>query len=162
VVQRANSAQAGPNWFTKSGLSYVYHSAVAWNTYVPFAVNVAVDGKSIYNGKILLGSILNGRFNGGGLNWNREAKIDDALFHLTLVPPKNIFALLPHMKRLKTGDWNEANGMVVAAGRSIEVSVNSGDLPKHPIFEIDGDQPEPLETCAVRFDMIAGGILIWR
>lgn len=163
VVQRVHGHEGwlGNSRLGKSAWTYLLHSAAALLEYKPMPLKVTVDGNVLYEGPVFSGFILNGQFNGGGMCWDREARIDDGLFHVVVMEPRNPVATLASGNRMFTGDWAGVKGVHRAQGKEVEVLLQPGAPKPQPIFEFDGEQPERPDARGARFKILENAIKIW-
>ena len=163
IVQRVteNSARHGKTGASRSAWTYLAHSVSTSSEYRPLDLTVRVDGREAYSGLLQTGSILNGKYNGGGVCWGRETRVDDGFFDLVLSEPaglgKMIFSAVP---RMISGNWVGAPGVILARGKKVEVRERPGSQRKHCLFEVDGDLPEPSGCVGADLQIIEGAIRI--
>jgi diacylglycerol kinase family enzyme len=146
----------------KKAWTYLYNSLSGMKDYVPLEVSVQVDGREVFQGPIFSGFILNGKYNAGGLCWSDEALVDDGLFHFVALKPVNLFSSLWNAPKYLSGHWQDSGAAVVTSGKLIEVHAQKNEHRSHPLFEIDGDQPEPSGTLSGRFEVLPGALRVWR
>jgi hypothetical protein len=64
---------------------------------------------------------------------------------------------------MKTGDWRGARGAHVGSGRVVEIRQLSPLADRsHPLFEVDGDLPEPAACMGARLECLNGAVWIRR
>lgn len=88
-----------------------YNAAIIKNLLKPWndKVQVCVDGKELYNGKVLLMSFANGEFYGGGYHCAPFAKIDDGLIDVCLVKKVSRLTFARLIPYYKNGTLHELN-----------------------------------------------------
>jgi diacylglycerol kinase family enzyme len=164
VVQRVltHAGFFGKSRAGKTALTYLLQSAASMVEYKPMEVVVKLDGEPFYAGPIQSGFVMNGCYNGGGIRWSNESQIDDGLFHLLVMEPQGLMASLTGGGRMLSGDWKGAGGVHQGSGHRIEVSLKPGASKLHPLFEVDGDQNEEVDTRGAVLEMLPGAIQLWR
>jgi len=126
-----------------SGLTYLAHALGSAGHYRREPLRVEVDGRLIFEGKVLLGSVLNGRFNGGGVCWSKESMLDDGELELVLIEGRKLTEVLRALPALRNGEWSERAGVYRAKGRHIRIERQGDHLRSCPFWETDGEQREP-------------------
>jgi diacylglycerol kinase (ATP) len=160
VVSRVHLKEGliGKSFLSRTSLSYMLHSAATFLEYDSVHLRVQVDGADFFEGHLMMGAVLNGAYNAGGLCWSRDARIDDGLLHLVLVPPLeglNRGRLLP---ALAGGDVAGVPGARSVSARHVEIIDLDPALHRHKLFEVDGDLPEPPGLVRAEFDVLPGAL----
>jgi diacylglycerol kinase (ATP) len=156
VVSRLHQ---GVGVIEKAGLSkgpfaYVLHSAATFFEYTSVWVRVVVDGVELYQGPLMMGAILNGAYNAGGLCWSQDARVDDGMLDVVLVPPrapKDLISLLP---AFAGGDLARSPGVMSSRGKKVEVVDLDPTRHRYKLFELDGDLPEPPRLVRAVFEIV--------
>ena len=166
VVQKVLSRTGifGKSRAGKSAWTYLIHSATGVLEYRPVRAEIKIDGEIVFDAPVFSGFVLNGRYNGGGICWNKDARIDDGLFHVVVSEPQKPFFSLLNAPRMLSGDW-DVKGIHVRSGKRIEIRPLEEPRGGHPFFEVDGDQTEDLlreGNKGAVFEMMAGKIRIRR
>ncbi len=164
IVQRVLSRAGfwGRSRVGKGAWTYLFQSGAALLQYKPMRVEVLLDGREFYSGPVLNGFVLNGHYNAGGADWASGASLDDGKFNVMIVEPQTPLQSAACLPRMLSGRWEGAPRVHLGTGARVEISlVDSGPKP-HPIFEIDGDQPEPTEGRVGNFEVLAGAVRIVR
>jgi diacylglycerol kinase (ATP) len=162
VVKRVRE-KAGPLGRThagKSGWAYLTQIVTGMAEYKPVSVEVKVDGKTVFDGPLFSGFVLNGGYNAGGMRWSDEARIDDGIFNVVLSEPRTPFQTLKSGPRMLSGDWRGVEGIHIFSGAKVEVRARG--RRDFPLFEIDGEQPEPASTEGAIIEAMPGAIRVWR
>ena len=107
------------------------------------------------------GFVMNGCYNAGGVRWSNSSRIDDGLFHLAVFEPRGMVDQLTAGSRMLSGNWEGARGAHLGSGRKIEVTIKPGTSKPHPLFEVDGDQPELPDTKGAVLDLLPQAIRLW-
>ncbi|MGZ3688844.1 MAG: diacylglycerol/lipid kinase family protein, partial [Bdellovibrionota bacterium] len=164
VVQRVSTKAGiwGRSRLGNSALTYLAQSASALLEYRPLEVEVKADGKPFFSGKIFSGFVLNGRYNAGGVDWHKDARIDDGEFHLLVMEPRNPVATALSAGKMISGDWEGTAGVHITRAKSVEVSLKGDARKLFPLFEVDGDQPEAPDSRGAVFEILPGAIQVWR
>ena len=152
----------GKSFFSKGSLAYVLHSLATFLEYKKVHVRVRVDDKDFYEGPLMMGALLNGAYNAGGLCWSKQARIDDGLLDVVLVPPLSPQAMPLIGKALIGGDLVSVPGVLSAQGKKVEVVDLDPALHRYKLFEVDGDLPEPPGLVRAEFEVLAAAIRIRR
>lgn len=77
-------------------------------------VDIIADGETFYSGKLLLSTVSNGRFCGGGVESCPKAKIDDGLAEVLVIPQvrrRTLFRLFPDYKNGKLMDRKDFDSL---------------------------------------------------
>jgi diacylglycerol kinase (ATP) len=164
VVQRVVQKRGflGQSWLGGTGLAYGAQILTALNEYRPIEMEIRVDGKVLHTGPVFSAFVMNGSYNAGGACWSDRARIDDGLFHVTVVQPRTLLQSAAQAPRMLSGRWEGVEGVHVASGRIVEVVAEDWRSRRHPLVEVDGDLPEPPRTVGLRFEIIPGGLPMWR
>jgi diacylglycerol kinase family enzyme len=166
VVSRVKS-RAGwvgkADFLKRSGLTYAAQTLAGLSEYRPVRVRVRVDGRSVFEGPVFSGFVLNGAYNGGGMCWSSEARIDDGLLTLHVGQPMGLSTMARYSGRMRTGEWAGVPGVTLAAGREIEIQDLEGPEKRtHPLTEVDGDLPESPGANWVKVKVLPGAWNFWR
>jgi diacylglycerol kinase family enzyme len=156
----------GNDFISKTGLSkgslaYVLHSAATFFEYSSVLVRVSLDGKLLYQGPLMMGAILNGAFNAGGLCWSNAARIDDGDLDVVLVPPKSPRELASLLPAFLGGDLANAPGVISGRGKQVEVVDLDPARHRYKLFEIDGDLPEPPGLTRGVFEVVPAALSLF-
>jgi diacylglycerol kinase (ATP) len=126
-----------------------YAAAVlgALATYTPCPMRVVVDGVALGTERLINVIVANGRFGGGGMRFAPDARPDDGLFDVILVPVAPLFATARGALRLYRGRFTDVPEVRHLRGRVIEVTPTGGDAE----LDIDG---EPAGPSPARFELV--------
>ncbi|MGK5088089.1 diacylglycerol kinase family protein [Bdellovibrionota bacterium FG-2] len=163
VVDRVHRARS--DWdrmLNQTGLAYAIQTLMGIKEYSSLPMKVRVDGADFFEGKVLAGFVLNGRYHGGGVCWDSKATIDDGLLNLVLVEPLSPLAIARSLPLLMQGYLKGVPGIHHIQGSNFEIMRTGGGDLSFPLFEIDGDQPEPKATCGAVFKALPGAVQAWR
>jgi diacylglycerol kinase (ATP) len=166
VVSRVLSQQGsiGRSVIGKSAWTYMAQTVLALSKYRPLPITVKVDGQLAYEGPIFSGFILNGAYNGGGMCWSKNIQLDDGFFEVVVLEPRNIAKTLCSASKMLSGKWQGTSQVHVLRGQNVEITQATDvvEQRQHPLFEVDGDLPEPGATYGARLQIVPGAIQIWR
>ncbi|MBE7035261.1 MAG: hypothetical protein E7402_03940 [Ruminococcaceae bacterium] len=84
--------------FFSGTAAYVVSIFVALLKKETYCMDVAIDGNEVYSGKLLLTSIANGKYCGGGLKTNPVATVDSGLLNINMVKNlsrRRLLSILP-------------------------------------------------------------------
>ena len=163
VVERVANRRGllARTWVGRSSATYLYQSLAGMSEYAPLPMKVTVDGAVLHEGAVFSGFVLNGVFNAGGVKWSDRASPDDGRFEVTVLEPRSVGATLRDLPKLRTGRWDGTPGVHVGGGREVRIELldaRAGSLPRHPLFEIDGESVEPRGTWGAEVRVVPGAI----
>jgi YegS/Rv2252/BmrU family lipid kinase len=116
-------------------------------------VRIRVDGELVYEGELVLAAGANGSRFGGGMRIAPEARVDDGLFDVVIIPQLRMTALLRKLPKLYAGTHLADPITTFCRGRVIEADEEPGSVR----IELDG---EPLGTLPARFEMLPAALRI--
>lgn len=130
-----------------------YAAAVlgALATYRPCPMRVVVDGVDLGTEPLINVIVANGRFGGGGMRFAPDARPDDGLFDVVLVPVAPLLSTARGALRLYHGRFTDAPEVRHVHGRVIEVTPSGGSAA----LDIDG---EPSGPSPARFELLPGAL----
>jgi YegS/Rv2252/BmrU family lipid kinase len=114
-------------------------------------VTLKVDGQVVFEGPIVLATAANGRYFGGGMLVAPQARLDDGLLDVVVVPELSRLALLRKLPRIYAGTHLEDPATRLHRGRTLEAVAEAGSVP----LEVDG---EPLGTLPLRVEVLPGAL----
>ncbi|MGK5082837.1 diacylglycerol kinase family protein [Bdellovibrionota bacterium FG-1] len=159
---RERAGVLGRTHLGKSGWTYLIQIVTGMMGYTPVLVEVRVDDEMVFDGPIFSGFVMNGCYNAGGMRWSDEAHLDDGIFQVVLAEPRGLLATALTGSRILSGHWKGVPGVHCLSGRKIEIRSKSDGKRGFPLFEIDGEQPEPSKTQGAVFEVLAGAIRLWK
>jgi YegS/Rv2252/BmrU family lipid kinase len=121
-------------------------------SYRALPVRLRLDGESVHEGPLVLATAANGRFFGGGMQVAPEARPDDGLLDVIVIPGFSKLRLLAELPRIYRGSHPGVAGVLSLRGRILEAEPLS---PEPPWVEIDG---EPLGRLPARFEVLPGAL----
>lgn len=101
VVENAHTRKA---FWSKTPLVYQVEGALALATGGDTSVDVKVDGQSVYTGPFFGAFVGNGKANGSGLFWCREARFDDGRIDGIVFPKPGMLDMIRTMAAIKSTD----------------------------------------------------------
>jgi YegS/Rv2252/BmrU family lipid kinase len=116
-------------------------------------VEIRVDGEPVFDGPLVLGTGANGRYFGGGMQVAPEARIDDGLLDVVVVPALPWPRLLAKLPMIYRGAHLHDAAVTHHRGRVIEALAEPG-LVK---LELDG---EPIGTLPARCEVLPGALSV--
>jgi diacylglycerol kinase (ATP) len=118
-------------------------------------VELRLDGEVAHRGPIALATAANGRWFGGGMHVAPEARADDGLLDVVVIPGLSKLRLLAELPGLYAGRHVRVPGVLSLRGRRLEATPTGGAEP--PWVEIDG---EPLGRLPATFEILPGALRI--
>ncbi len=115
-------------------------------------VTLALDGIPVHEGPIVFATAANGCFFGGGMHVAPEARPDDGLFDVVVVPGMPKVRLLRNLPRLYRGTHLTIAGVKQHRGRVLEARSDETVW-----IDVDG---EPLGTLPARFELLPGAVVL--
>lgn len=115
------------------------------------SVRLGVDGEAVFAGPLVLATAANGRYFGGGMLVAPEARLDDGLLDVVVVPEVGRLALLRKLPTIYSGAHLRDPATQLHRGRVLEADAPPGAVP----LEVDG---EPLGTLPLRVEILPGAI----
>ncbi len=134
-------------------LSYLSTTLAALARYRPVPCRLTVDGEPFYDGEFFLAAFANGRFFGNGMPIAPEARLDDGLIDVVLIPPVPLWHLPYRMPQFLTGRHVKLEVVKVRRARKIRLE----PAPGFPPFEVDG---ECLESGPAEIRVLPGALRI--
>ncbi len=124
-------------------LSYLTTTLAALLRYRPVPCRVDVDGEPFYDGEFFLAAFVNGRFFGNGMPVAPEARLDDGLIDVVLIPPVPLWHLPYLMPQFLTGRHVKLDIVKIRRAERVRLEPAAG----FPPFEVDGEclAPGPAE-----------------
>jgi diacylglycerol kinase family enzyme len=160
VASRAGAL--GRTRLGKSGWAYLVQIATGMAQYKPIETEIRVDGEKVFDGPLFSGFVLNGYYNAGGMRWSDEARIDDGIFNVVLSEPRNPVATALTGPRMLSGNWRGVRGIHLFPGKRVEIRTREAGERGFPLFEIDGEQPEPAGVRGAAIEVLPSVIRVWR
>lgn len=118
----------------KSRWLYIYAMVYSLFVYKSIHMKVRVDGKVVFDNKLLTGALGIGRYNGGGMQQTPLAVADDGLLDVTIIKKMNNFNVLRYSRSLFNGNIYSVPRSLFFRGHKVNIETESAT----PI-EIDGE-----------------------
>ena len=116
-------------------------------------VRLRLDGEPLYEGALVLAAAANGGWFGGGMHVAPDARADDGLLDVVVIPDFGKARLLVDLPRIYSGTHLAVEGVLAARGRTLEAeAIGSGEAVR---IEVDG---EPLGRLPARFEILPGAL----
>ena len=117
-------------------------------------MDISVDGKQVYKGKVFSMSVGICRFNGGGMMQLPNAVPDDGVLDMTILKVVTKMDVIRNIKKLFDGSFLHLPFVATHTGKEIEIST---DPPHKALLETDG---ESLGNSPFRFGIMPKAIKI--
>ena len=117
-------------------------------------MRLRVDGAEVFQGGIALAAVANGRYFGGGMHVAPEARPDDGLLDLVIIPALPKHELLMRLPSLYRGTHLAAPGVALFRGRRVELE----PLGEPALGEVDG---EPVARLPMTVEVRPGALQVW-
>jgi len=111
-------------------------------------MEVKVDGKTVFEGKVYTIALGIGEYCGSGMRQCPGALLDDGLLDYTIVPSSIVLSLIPRVLSLYKGNFNETKGLIVGRGKTIEI------LPLSDATDIVESDGEVVAKLPVKLEII--------
>ena len=120
----------------------------------PPRVRLRIDGAEVAAGEIALVAAANGRYFGGGMHVAPQARLDDGLLDVVIVPALPKPVLLTRLPRLYTGTHLDVPGVSLRRGRRLELEPDGPPA----LGEIDG---ESIARLPMTIEVLPGALQVW-
>jgi len=149
VDQRVNRSSkiAGPF------LSFIWATLISILTYDKKKIRLRVDehfDKTVTAWNV---AVANGRYHGGGMLVAPEAKIDDGLFHITLIGDLSLPSIFRHLPKLYNGRIGKIRQVRFLVGKHVKAMSS-----EQVLLDVDG---EPVGRLPVELDILPGAIRMY-
>ena len=134
-------------------VSFLLGTLRALARYRSESVSIRVDGRTVFDGPIVLAAAANGRFFGGGMQVAPGALLDDGQLSLVVVPGSTKASLLSRLPTLYRGTHVHDPSNLVVSGSLIEAETSDRVL-----LDVDGEQ---LGTLPCRIESVPGAITLF-
>ncbi len=120
---------------TRGALAYLQATLRALRQYQPARCRIQVDGAPFFSGAIFLAAIGNGTTFGRGMRITPQARLDDGLADVVVVPAIGTLRVLLRMPQLYRGTHLEHPSVRYVRGREIRFE----PIDPLPPFDLDGE-----------------------
>lgn len=134
VCRRVNSLKDGGHRSKWIYLDALRHSLMHGRR---INVEVIADGMSIFSGEAFSIAVGNGRYSGGGMIQVPDARMDDGLIDVTIVPVMKIGDIVRHVPKLFSGELKLVPQLIFAQCRTLEIRPLNED--SRDMVEVDGE-----------------------
>jgi YegS/Rv2252/BmrU family lipid kinase len=141
-----------PKWLG-GRISFLLGTLRAIVSYQPPPVALRVDGSLVHDGPLVLATAANGRYFGGGMHVAPEARPDDGLLDVVVVPGVSKLRLLRQLPDIYRGTHLGLDPVRSHRGLLLEADAAPGSV----WIEVDG---EPLGTLPARFEILPGSVSV--
>jgi len=135
-------------------LSFLLGTLAGLVRFQPPSMCLRVDGVEVFSGAVAVAAVANGRYFGGGMHVAPQARPDDGLLDLVIIPALPKAVLVTRLPRLYSGTHLAVPGVTLHRGRSVELE----PLGAPALGEIDG---EPLAQLPMRVEVVPGALQVW-
>jgi diacylglycerol kinase (ATP) len=135
-------------------LAFLIGTLVGLVTFRASAVRLRVDGNTVFEGAVALAAVANGRYFGGGMHVAPEARPDDGLLDLVVVPALPKAVLVTKLPTLYRGTHLAVPGVALHRGRRVELE----PIGAPALGEIDG---EPVARLPMTVEVRPGALQVW-
>lgn len=145
----------GPKWITGKAAYFVAstRALVGWKHK---GVRVEVDGKTLYEGKILTAAVANGRAFGGGMMVAPTADPGDGLLDVVILGDLPLVELATVSRTLYDGTHVGSKNVHVGRGRTVTIEGTDGSPV---LLDVDGETPGRLPGT---FSVLPGAVSLLR
>ncbi len=131
---------------------YLFNLLTGLFQYEDTQLNIIVDGKQVFDGRVFSMSIGICKYNGGGMMQLPNAIPDDGLLDMTLIRKTTKFRIVSNIKNLYDGSFIHMPEVETYSGKRISIT----STPRHSIYlETDG---ESLGTSPLDFEVVPKAI----
>ncbi len=135
-------------------LAFLFGTLVGLARFRPARVRARLDGAELFTGEIALVAAANGRYFGGGMHVAPEARPDDGLLDVVVVPALPKAVLVTKLPRLYTGTHLSVPGVLLRRGRKLELEPDGAPA----LGELDG---EPIARLPMTVEVLPGALQVW-
>jgi YegS/Rv2252/BmrU family lipid kinase len=123
--------------------SFLYATLDALRSYTPAKVRLEVDGEHQGDHTIFAVLLANARYAGGGMYLAPDAKLNDGLLDIIVVPTRPTVAALRLLPKVYSGRYLEDPALIHIRGRQLRAQCLEGPSP---YVDVDGEAPGQLEA----------------
>jgi len=129
-------------------MAYLVNLLLGLFEYRQPTLEIDIDGKNVFSGKVFSMSVGVCKYNGGGMMQCPHAIPDDGIFDITLIKFIHKYKALVHIKKLYSGHFEQLPFIQLFTGKTIEIKRRQGMSMK---LETDG---ESLGHAPYNFEII--------
>jgi len=135
-------------------LAFLLGTLAGVASFRPSALCARVDGSEVFRGDVALAAVANGRYFGGGMQVAPEARPDDGLLDLVIIPALPKLVLVSKLPTLYAGTLLRVPEVQSFRGRKVELE----PLGEPALGEIDG---EPVARLPMTVEVRPGALTVW-
>jgi YegS/Rv2252/BmrU family lipid kinase len=135
-------------------LAFLIGTLAGLVTFRPPSMRLRVDGAEVFEGGVALAAVANGRYFGGGMHVAPEARPDDGLLDLVVIPALPKHVLVTRLPRLYQGTHLSVPGVALFRGRRVELE----PIGEPALGEVDG---EPVARLPMTVEVRPGALQVW-
>ncbi len=135
-------------------LAFLIGTLAGLVSFRPSTLRLRVDGSEVYSGDIALVAVANGRYFGGGMHVAPEARPDDGLLDVVIIPALRKHELLMRLPSLYQGTHLAVPGVRLFRGRRVELE----PVGEPALGEVDG---EPVAQLPMTVEVRPGALQVW-
>jgi diacylglycerol kinase (ATP) len=99
--------------------------------YKPFDCSITIDNKQVFNGDVFQLSVNIGKFLGKGYKIAPNSKVDDKLFHITLIPQTSVLKKVKLLKLIEKGKHLNSPDLRFYKGKKIKIDLKNNKVEAH-------------------------------
>jgi YegS/Rv2252/BmrU family lipid kinase len=126
--------------------SYLFSTLKAGISFKSSFVKVVADDQ-VYDGKMLLIAIGNGKYFGGGMNICPEADLSDGLLEVCLVRNVSKLKFIKEISKIYSGRLNELKEVIYLKAKKITIHVEDSEYLINADGNLMGSTPATLSLC---------------
>ena len=135
-------------------LAYLYNLLLGLFEYRQPTLEIDIDGKNVFSGKVFSMSVGICKYNGGGMMQCPHAIPDDGILDITLIKFIHKYKVLVHINKLYSGHFEQLPFIQLFKGKNVEIRRKQGMSMK---LETDG---ESLGHAPYSFEIIPAGLKV--
>ncbi len=126
--------------------SYLFSTLKAGISFKANTVKVIADNQ-VFDGKMLLIAVGNGKYFGGGMNICPDADLSDGLLEVCLVRNVSKLKFIKEISKIYSGRLNELKEVIYLKAQNISIHVESTDYLINADGNLMGNTPAALSLC---------------
>jgi YegS/Rv2252/BmrU family lipid kinase len=135
-------------------LAYLYNLLLGLFEYRQPTLEINIDGKKVFTGKVFSMSIGICKYNGGGMMQCPRAVPDDGILDITLIKFIHKYKALVHINKLYSGSFENLSFIRLFQGENVTITKKQGIAIK---LETDG---ESLGRAPYHFEVVPGSLKV--
>ena len=124
-------------------ISFIWATLISLFLYGKKSILISIDDS--YDERVTVWNIAvaNGRYHGGGMLVAPDARVDDGLFHVTVIGDLSLAEVFTHLPKLYTGRIKDIRGVTILTGKKVGATSE-----ERVLVDCDGEQPGCLPVVA--------------